>query len=816
MDVSALALKIDSDSVVTATGNLDRFSASADKAAVSAGRVGSDNRMPQGLSRSAQSAATAAASVDKYSSSAVRAAQAANQASTSIANTATAVTRLSVVTQQADAHVIAYRNNLERLATANKTAAGASGTAAAQVTSVGVAGKATSAVLTGLGGILGGLVGTIVGSLIGAIINWVATLWDADEALKAVTVGSDNLGTAQAALGQMFDLSTGKIKNNTQAIRDNLYMQQIALEASAIKAKADAATALSDSGAGRTSGLSRAGSRLFGFFTQENPHTTENRIAQREARGRTLEDLMTGVAQGGISRAEAGKRLEDLRKSLDLTQKQYYGVQNALNRAYEQFTAGKGASDIKSVLEGAGLPSEYLEPKKAPKTPKGPKSQAERIADFVRQATDMIEVEKARGKAVELSAMAAAELEQRTRLLNQAEQSKIKITPKLTAEIDKLAAAYARAKVDADVSEVVKGVTDDIQKQRDAIADESKLIGLYGDALARARRELEAQKKIRDALPKGEIVVTGNITSGLSDDIDAQNQAKRLEDIRRERELSTYALDLERRSLGLTGAAALEYAYIAERLNAAKRQGIELSPAEIDAINAAGKAYADQRYAIDKYVIAIAEARDTARAFYSDFIGGIRQGENVFNAFANSVMSAIDRMIDKMASRAIDDFFDKFNRSSSGGGGGAISTALSIANMIGGPKSSFKNANGNAFTDGNVMRFASGGAFTNSIVDTPTLFRFAKGTKLGEMGEAGPEGILPLKRGPNGQLGVQAFGGGGGGGELVVRLEKDGSLTAYMEGIAGRVVTTTAPAVMDGGAKVATSRLARRQTRRLA
>jgi len=72
------------------------------------------------------------------------------------------------------------------------------------------------------------------------------------------------------------------------------------------------------------------------------------------------------------------------------------------------------------------------------------------------------------------------------------------------------------------------------------------------------------------------------------------------------------------------------------------------------------------------------------------------------------------------------------------------------------PAGSFK-ANGAAYSSG-VEMFANGGAFTNSIVDSPTLFKFAKGT--GMMGEAGPEAIMPLRRGADGSLGVQAQGGG--------------------------------------------------------
>lgn len=66
------------------------------------------------------------------------------------------------------------------------------------------------------------------------------------------------------------------------------------------------------------------------------------------------------------------------------------------------------------------------------------------------------------------------------------------------------------------------------------------------------------------------------------------------------------------------------------------------------------------------------------------------------------------------------------------------------------------NANGNAFSGGKVMAFANGG-----IVSSATAFPMRGG--LGLMGEAGPEAIMPLTRGANGKLGVQAQGGGGGG-----------------------------------------------------
>jgi phage-related minor tail protein len=62
-------------------------------------------------------------------------------------------------------------------------------------------------------------------------------------------------------------------------------------------------------------------------------------------------------------------------------------------------------------------------------------------------------------------------------------------------------------------------------------------------------------------------------------------------------------------------------------------------------------------------------------------------------------------------------------------------------------------AKGGAFAQGRVMPFAQGG-----VVSSPTLFPMRGG--VGLMGEAGAEAILPLARGADGRLGVQAGGGG--------------------------------------------------------
>ena len=72
------------------------------------------------------------------------------------------------------------------------------------------------------------------------------------------------------------------------------------------------------------------------------------------------------------------------------------------------------------------------------------------------------------------------------------------------------------------------------------------------------------------------------------------------------------------------------------------------------------------------------------------------------------------------------------------------------------------SANGNAFGANGIVPYRKGG-----VVSSPTMFKYG-GSKLGIMGEAGPEAIMPLKRGRDGKLGVA-----GGGGTTTVNVSVD-------------------------------------------
>lgn len=115
------------------------------------------------------------------------------------------------------------------------------------------------------------------------------------------------------------------------------------------------------------------------------------------------------------------------------------------------------------------------------------------------------------------------------------------------------------------------------------------------------------------------------------------------------------------------------------------------------------------------------------------------------------------------------------------------------------------NAKGGVYTSANLS------AYSNTIVDKPTYFAFAKGAGL--MGEAGPEAIMPLTRAADGSLGVRAIGNVNGGGGFVyspvyhINIQNKGSngeidtqsARGLVDLIDSRVVSIMQSSRRDGG-----------------
>ncbi|SHL72650.1 phage tail tape measure protein, lambda family [Roseovarius marisflavi] len=128
--------------------------------------------------------------------------------------------------------------------------------------------------------------------------------------------------------------------------------------------------------------------------------------------------------------------------------------------------------------------------------------------------------------------------------------------------------------------------------------------------------------------------------------------------------------------------------------------------------------------------------RGMSRGLRSAIRGAVLDGDNLSDSLRTLATSMINTAFNA-ATRPVTDQV-----------GGLV--AQGVGSLVGGL---FPFAKGGSFSQGRVQPFANGG-----VVSGPTTFPMRGGTGL--MGEAGPEAIMPLSRGPDGKLGVRGAGGG--------------------------------------------------------
>lgn len=266
--------------------------------------------------------------------------------------------------------------------------------------------------------------------------------------------------------------------------------------------------------------------------------------------------------------------------------------------------------------------------------------------------------------------------------------------------------------------------------------------------------------------------------------------------------LDSQAVLLERAKAGIPGAIQL---FTPQLIQKERRNEIE------DFVNQAISSLNDLEATAIRVSQGIGNAvGDSFGQLVTGLLDGTATGKEIFANFLKSVAEILAKeavsIISTYTAIGIARIFAGLT-----GGGSAAKGAQSIGAAAGssfndflatgaegiGAAAAAQNANGNAY-GGPLMPFAMGGAFANSIVSAPTLFKFADGgaMRTGLMGEAGPEAIMPLTRGPGGRLGVDASGTGG---DVYVNVTVDasGSKVQGDEALAGQLGRVVAAAVQQ-------------------
>lgn len=180
------------------------------------------------------------------------------------------------------------------------------------------------------------------------------------------------------------------------------------------------------------------------------------------------------------------------------------------------------------------------------------------------------------------------------------------------------------------------------------------------------------------------------------------------------------------------------------KVTASSREGIEITHLTTEIY--------DQKKALDAANQAEAFFAQTAETAFQGLISG---GQSLTDVLGN-VVKALEAAVIQAALLGTGPLAGLMGTAptTAGGTGGFLGSLLDSL-FHGGTASPLAEAagTGSSYATGGVP---PGGlsAWSNSIVSKPTPFRFASGAGL--MGEAGPEAIMPLKRGPDGRLGVAA------------------------------------------------------------
>jgi len=157
--------------------------------------------------------------------------------------------------------------------------------------------------------------------------------------------------------------------------------------------------------------------------------------------------------------------------------------------------------------------------------------------------------------------------------------------------------------------------------------------------------------------------------------------------------------------------------------------------------------------ALEDYLASVADVASQSRDMFASTFGGaedaivrfVKTGKASVSDLADSIIADLARIAVRQGitgplASALAGLF-------AGGVGPVQRESIPLSNS--GVKF---NAKGGAYNSPSLSAYSGG------VYDSPHLFAFAKGA--GVFGEAGPEAIMPLRRGPDGRLGVSAAGGG--------------------------------------------------------
>jgi len=307
-------------------------------------------------------------------------------------------------------------------------------------------------------------------------------------------------------------------------------------------------------------------------------------------------------------------------------------------------------------------------------------------------------------------------------------------TAKLKGDIS-ATLGFDKASIVSDYDKSVISLKENM-KQYGSEAEFAKLkIGTMNDVLIEQTKILADQ---RDALLQKK---DDDFTSNLEQKFDSGASAIRAYNI----EIKTLTVAKDRLNLS-EEEHSRQLRLLTESMNAQVNQSKslrnELTQNE-QAIRGMDKGLQDFRNSAKTTFELISESSTTfLDGMTNSFVIGGSEGKEAFRSMTESILADLQRMIVKTLILQSLDFM----------GFGTPTVKTSVKPSVAPNPITQVAAKGGTFSGRGIS------SYSNTVVDKPTVFPFAKG--VGLMGEAGEEAIMPLKRGRDGSLGIMSNGGG--------------------------------------------------------
>lgn len=450
-------------------------------------------------------------------------------------------------------------------------------------------------------------------------------------------------------------------------------------------------------------------------------------VAKAEGQIGVLVDATKRLESAGKSRSDSlsneTEKVSAGRSAVDLYVRAMESEKDALGLTARELAALKAQRDAEKIASAAGLTLKDSEIKK--------------LRDLAQANFDAAEAAKKRtdGEARASAAQAGYKeyvdaLKEEVRLLQLSPEERV--IDEQVRKAQTLADAYREAR---------RAAGDDPRTVENLVPDQSFTIDQVKELILR----IQDLKRLQEESPVdkfGPFIPEPQQQGPFGPEFDA-NAA---EGQRRLEELQA-SLTQERGLLGLSNDERERELFTREAVNAAIQAGVQDRAALVEQMSREFQEFQRLRD-LDQL------GKDFGRTLASGFEDAIYQAKSF-----NDAVRDIGRELSQLAFRQ---FVTKPLTDSLGGLFSGLFTGGAGAGGTGGGIF----ARGDVFEDGNPMRFAHGGAFyrgavvpfaSGGIFDQPTYFPMSGG-RTGLLGEAGPEAIMPLTRGPDGKLGVRSDG----------------------------------------------------------